>query len=360
MAKKFLHLVGVMGIVILSFMGIQTFAFEAEAENSVVINEQKSNLHVAGNSVTINEDVSRDLYAAGNNVVVNANVERNLIVGGNTVTVNGDVGGTIRIAGNTVTLSGNFDDDVIVFAGVTNLSDAIITGDLVVFTDTLELENVIVNEDFTGAYSTSSGDAVNDVVAGEVDRLDVDFDEYEKDDDDEEEQTSNSIAGWIGFILYKEIAAILVLLILFIFLKRRNRLHIPSLKFDMGLLKALGIGAIVVFVMPVILLLFTPFFPTVVLPLAIILISLFIVSSTFLPIFAANIIKNSFAQNTSIAPLVWWSYLGLVVFGLAFPIPFVGQLLGLLVFVLTLANFGFILHKLLSAITTYLSPRKKK
>ncbi len=79
-----------------------------EADEDVLINkESKSDVAIAGNTVTVNETVGGDLFAAGNTVTVNGDVEDSVRIGARTATINGTVYGNTLIFANTVYITAN-------------------------------------------------------------------------------------------------------------------------------------------------------------------------------------------------------------------------------------------------------------
>ena len=347
-----------LGVLVTLGLAVPGQAFEADSGDTVSTTETKSNFHVSANTITINENIEKDLVAAGNTILVNADIERNALLGGNQITINGDVGGSVRAAGNQLTLNGNFADDVIVAGNQITITDAVIEGDLVVGANTLNLVNSRVTGDLLAGYDNYDGDSVEEQVAGEVKTQDPELDE--KIEETKERGQGAAAVGVIVGTIWREIGTIVALLVLTLFLRKRNRLAIPSLHMDQRVFWnfLLGLGFIVIGpVLGGVLVIFGG--PTGI-GIVLSLIGLTLLSSIFLPVYLANLLKNSLGIGLGIFALTWVVYLLLLVFGVLQFVPFLGQILSVLVFVFFLANFGYVLTTLWRALSSYVAPRKHK
>ncbi len=96
-----------------------TFAMVIESGNTIVIDQPvHEDLYLAGGTVTINAPVYGDLVVAGGTIYINDTVARDILVVGGRVTINGYVGGKIRCLGGTVKIGGDVLGDVVI-AGAT-------------------------------------------------------------------------------------------------------------------------------------------------------------------------------------------------------------------------------------------------
>lgn len=93
------------------------------AGNTVSVGGESEYAFVAGNSVALNGDVSRDAFVAGNNVGISGNVARDLYTAGNLVNIRGTVGRDIYAGGKTVSLGGEIGGNVYLSADNIQLAD---------------------------------------------------------------------------------------------------------------------------------------------------------------------------------------------------------------------------------------------
>ncbi len=128
--------------------------FQTDKSGTIAIggNEKEvRNLYIAGNMLSINQNIKKDLLAAGNIITISNSVEDDLWAVGNTIVVRGDVGGSLRAAGSNLLIEGSVKEDVLVAGGnVTIAKSAAIGGDLIVAGGNLVVEgpvagNILVN-----------------------------------------------------------------------------------------------------------------------------------------------------------------------------------------------------------------------
>ncbi len=84
----------------------------------------------AGNEITIEKDIVKDLFLAANDIKVNGNVLRDTYLAANTITINGNLNRNSYIYASEVTLKGTFNGNVTVYAANINIEGAKITGTL--------------------------------------------------------------------------------------------------------------------------------------------------------------------------------------------------------------------------------------
>jgi len=140
--------------------------FRADRSGSTSINEAvNDDLYSAGNSVSLNGPISGDAVVAGNTVVISNDVGKSVLAAGGTLTVLGNVSDDVRIVGGNVFINGNVGHDVVVLGGQVNISSsASIGGDLVVLGGTVN-----INGPVRGNVYFRGGDAtINAAVSGSV------------------------------------------------------------------------------------------------------------------------------------------------------------------------------------------------
>ncbi|MBI4022925.1 hypothetical protein HY375_02060 [Candidatus Berkelbacteria bacterium] len=115
--------------------------------------------------------VNDTLLTAGNTVDLRGAITKDVFVAGNAVSVSDTVGGNVIAAGNTVQISGTVTGDVIVAAGSVVLTkEAVVTGDVLLFTGAAEILGTIDGDLDTYAGSIELGGTVagNVKVQGET------------------------------------------------------------------------------------------------------------------------------------------------------------------------------------------------
>lgn len=146
--------------------------FKSSQNGSVGIGatESAKNLYIAGQTVSIEGNVSKDLVAAGSAVAVNGDVDNSALVLGSTVSVKGNVGENLRVAGSDVTVSGNVGGDALLAGSNVTISDGtVISGDLLAAASTLTIAGD-VDGNLTG---TGSSVVISGKIKGDVDLKNV-------------------------------------------------------------------------------------------------------------------------------------------------------------------------------------------
>lgn len=157
---------------------VPIFGLAADVRTAEVVakDEKVSNLYLAGQSPTVDANVTGDLVAAGGTVTVNGDVSGGVIAAGN-VLINGAVAESIRVAGGTVTIDGTVGGDVLVFGGNVSLgTKSVVTGDVLVFGGTLDLKGKVlgsVKNTYVGTV-TIAGNVAGNVELARVGKLTVD------------------------------------------------------------------------------------------------------------------------------------------------------------------------------------------
>lgn len=343
---SFAKIISIISILFVGFLAIPvhsaTFLSNDEMKkDSIEITENKENFYAAGKKIKVSSIIRKDLVVSGGEVEITAKVERSLLVAGGTVKVNSQlIGSSTRIAGGSVELSGIFNDDVIITGGNIKIKDAQIKGDLVVSGGDVSVLNSKINGKFIGSYGNIDGD-LKSQVKGEIQEA-----KFERGKND---FTFVSVILKFG----QEFSVFIGLIFLVIFLNRRKKLEVSEIKintrFALDIISTLGFLLIPVIIFGISILLQ---FYTLVLTLWGIVILSFSLSVIYLPIYLANLIKNHSKLKLSLPILSGLSYLFLLVIGI---IPYIQVIGGVLVFILFLANYGFIVRKFLTLLNKGLS-----
>lgn len=120
-------------LVALAFLALLPGAASAATltwgENTVITQETKDNLYIAGGNAAVNAPIQGDLLAAGGVVTVSNSVRDDIAVGGGTVIINADIGGDARIAGGTLAInSRQVGGDLLVAGGNITLPPTLTVG----------------------------------------------------------------------------------------------------------------------------------------------------------------------------------------------------------------------------------------
>lgn len=312
-------------------------------DEELTVAEETENLYATGNSVRIIAPVMKDAIAAGNTVIVQSEVERNIVAAGNRVTIKSPfVGASVRAVGAEIRLTGTINEDVILAGRTVVIENAEINGDLVVVASTFTLRDSKIDGKFMGMYEKITGGSLENQVAGPITAKQAPHNE----------KKGQGILKRVN--LPWEISVIVTLIVVSMLLQYRNRLAIPSVRFNGVFVRDIFVGLCFLTV-PFLLMLVSFFvflFPLVV-PLAIGVYLMIPLVLMVLPIYIANIVRNSFLIEGSIVWMIVASYLVLFLINL---IPGL-KVLNLVVFVLFTASIGFLIRVKMQAVSTYLAPR---
>lgn len=134
----------------------------------VVLNEAEvhRNVYAVGAMVTNDSDIEGDLFAAGGRIIVSGSVEQDVNVAGGDITLKGDIGGDVRAGGGNIDISSQVAGDVLIGGGNVILDDsAFVGGDLYIGGG-----NVVVNSPVEGVLKIGGGEVtINSHIAGNVD-----------------------------------------------------------------------------------------------------------------------------------------------------------------------------------------------
>lgn len=341
-----IFLIGGCGLVIVLTLffaaPIQAAEYYPKDSNSdkVEIKSTRENVYASGNEVILKESIAKDIVAAGSKVEINGNVGRSIIAAGEEVTINSDrVAGNVRVAGKKINIKGNFGEEVIIAGRDVTIENSIIAGDLVIASDNLTIKNSQVLGNAKISYSKLDGD-LRSQIKGDI----------EENKDGQSKGFGSAIfgVGLAGFLAV-QFSVIVFLLVIGYLLFRKKVLENSEMKFDrrFGTDILISLGLLILTIPILILSFIIQLYPLVSL-LSIIACATFILTSFFLPIYVANFAKNTFKINSiKIQYLVAISYLVITILSI---IPVINIISFLVFFVLLLANFGFLVRKLVATV----------
>jgi hypothetical protein len=303
---------------------------QPDKEGRVVMSETiRDNYFAFGQRVEITGKTFKDLTVAAQEVIISApNVGRNLVAVGQTVTVdNSNVIGSAMLAGGTVTLSGNFFDDVMVTGADVRLENAVIHGDLIVSSGKLTVSKSSINGDLWGEYGSYTGDDLDAQVKGQL-----------KVNQGNATGKQDGLSGALMLKLPWAIGSLVGLFLLAWVLARFQKLYVPSLRLNKE--RALdGVWGLAMVVIPA-LIFMVSFIVLAFLQTGLLLgivYSLYALSAMYVPIYLSNIVKNTWTSKALrfrfLLPTI---YVAMVLLSW---VPVLGSLV---VFLVSLANFGFL------------------
>lgn len=96
------------------------------AGNTVSADGESEYAFIAGNSIALNGDCSRDVFMAGNNVGFSGSVGRDLYAAGNVLNIRGPIGRDVYAGGKLITLGGEIGGNVYLNAEEIQLADTLV------------------------------------------------------------------------------------------------------------------------------------------------------------------------------------------------------------------------------------------
>jgi len=128
----------------------------------------RDDLYIAGNQISITEEVRSDLLAVGNAISITSGIRKSVQAAGQTIEISAQVGDDIRVAGNHIGIGSSVGGDILAFGaeihlrrgadifgdvianGSSVIIDGVINGNLTVNAETVVLngsvdENVVIN-----------------------------------------------------------------------------------------------------------------------------------------------------------------------------------------------------------------------
>jgi cytoskeletal protein CcmA (bactofilin family) len=161
----------VIGVVVFSAppAGAVTFCSPTECQSiSFGIGEtHEGDLYAASNSIDVAGVLNGDLIGWAQTIMINGEVTGDLFVGGQTITIQGRVGDSARVFCNSLVVQGEIDGDLLIFAqSVTIAPGAVVTGDLVGIVQILTVEGTVGGKVKTGGQTVNlRGEVGGDVKA---------------------------------------------------------------------------------------------------------------------------------------------------------------------------------------------------
>lgn len=126
----------------------ETGAFSIETANDIrVIGQQiDQNAYIAGGSVTLDSEYTKDVFVAGGDVEISGKIAGDLIVMGGETRITGQVLGDIRIFGGRAIISGEVFGDLFIVAGKVDLvNGAKISGESIFVTAEMNQSSALNN-----------------------------------------------------------------------------------------------------------------------------------------------------------------------------------------------------------------------
>lgn len=382
MNKKFLGLAVVLAAVVVPEVIFGATVKTGEnyyLDANATIND---NLYSAGGTVGISGAVNGDLMVAGGSVIVSGPVSGDVAAAGGNITISSDIAGDLRIAGGSITVSKSTAGDLITAGGQINVladssfgKDIKIVGGSINFLGkalkSLDIKGgtVYINGQVSGDLKVMAEDiklGPNAVIAGNFNYSSpkeavleqgatvngkTDFKKVNLPERGEIVKTGKGV--FLGFLgvgwLVKTLMAITAALVLIYFFKpqTKNVLDSSMANFWKGVLR----GFAVLFLTPIAIII--SFMTVVGVFLGLIAmffyIAILILSLIFsILIFAKLCLKYLFKKDSY--ELNWWvAALSAVVFGIVCMVPFVGWILGFVVFLSSVGSVSsFVYVKLRS------------
>lgn len=378
-----------MKILLYLFVFLASFVVQAqyEADKEITLSEkQDDDVYLAGETIKIDAQVNGDAVLAGANIKVRDTINQDLIVAGGDINVKGYINDDIRAAGGELIIDTNVGDDVIIFGGeVLITKDAVINGNLIVFSGDVEMngtvngnmkayggklaingvikENIELQSDelvFNGEVTGTTKMVAEDITIGEKAKFFKDVDYWSKSGKvDFKESLINATANFnedlaedqkefpyyffgiaaLGIWIFYLLSAFLIILILNGLLK--NFWIKTAKNIDNNLPKGLGYGLVYLFIAPLIIII--SFIILIGVPIGLLLGAIYLFSIVIGHIVLALLITY-YINNKKRRNWGFWM-LSFVALGIAMLlrlvtlIPFLGVLISILIIALA---YGFI------------------
>lgn len=367
LTKKII-IVSVLG---LTFLPAVVFGYEIMRGETIVISRQQpvdGNLYVAAQNITIDQNINGDVFCAGQSVAINGNVAGSVFCAGQTVTINGSVEGSVRVAGNTIMINRDVGENVMALGAAVNLGEdarvgwdliigagnAVIRGDIGrsvygssgnVFIDGIVGDDVKLGLSKTGNQNNSQSPSLRigenariggtieyrsrnqaeiaqgAQISGEVKKIDI----TAKEDTQKEE-----FWGYVAGIIYSFLAALLVAFILIALFGNIIVSITNQMRERIG--TSIGLGLLLMIVAPIVIIILI--ITLVGIPLALILLALWVVALYFAEILAGisvgrYILKKDRDMEMTKKSLYTSALVGIALCWVFFSIPFIGWFLWL-------------------------------
>ena len=280
-------------------------------------------LFVAGQVVTINGTVNGSIFIAPQNITINGIVENSMYLAGSTIRVNSKTSGSVFLAGESIYLEEAAVIGKDIYAGGSTVYlDGIVSGDFFSSSDSVSITGTI-SGDLNYRSQKEAAISNNSQIAGEIN--------WKKIQPKPAERTMY-IPIWVRLVF-----SVLSSLVVWFFIRsiRPDFWMNMAERIMLDPLKALGTGAVVVLLTPIISLLLL--ITMIGAPLSMILFSLYsmslYISKIILSLFIGQWIRTKF--NWHHVQLFWLFLLSLITLSVVSIIPIVGW-----VFSFTIVSFG--------------------
>ena len=311
-----------LALVVLGLLVVPAVAFAAVMANDDVIPKDRvieGNYYLASKNPTVLGTINGDLIVFGGNVTVSGDIKNDLFVAGGTVVVNGNIGDDVRAFGGTVTLNGNVGGEAIVMGGNVIIGPSAVVGkDLTLGSGNPSVNvaakvsgKTIILRDNAAGKEKSRG-FVNNVMSGAW--------------------WYGQIIGLLGMLLFG--------LVLYSLLPKYMKKEAKYGANPKNFWKSLGLGFVALIVVPIaaIICFVTQIGVMIGFVLVFAYIVLIMVSVVFAGFIFANIVLGLIKKNGKAEIGLPCAMGGIVVLHLLTLVPFVGWLIGLVFFLLSMGT----------------------
>jgi len=320
----------------------------------------------AGTKVSISGSAENDVYIAGGSVTVNAPVKEDLVIIGGTVQVHGEVGDDLRVFGGEVTIADKVGGDLVMLGGTLKvLSTAEIEGDVLFFGGDLDIAgnvkgSVAGNADYVRIDSGIGGDV--DVAAVESlsfgDRAEIMGDVSYRSINELARSQSSVVVGDINqeklnldgglgkYALLPTLVVLFAALSAFLLFKKQLQGLVNTTDSSYGVNGLIGLGAMIIVPVVGVLLLVSilGIIPGILVLAAYltIILAAWTVSGIILGTFVLSLFNKS--KDVTLSATI----LGVVLMSLLTMLPYVGPLIGVVVFLIVLGGMARIIYNKIS------------
>jgi hypothetical protein len=325
--------------IILGFFSLKTEAaqFFPKNENQkevLQINSSDQNVYAASNKINVLESVQKDLILLGEEINILAPVGRSVMAVGSNININTQIFGATRLAGQKIILTGNFGEEILIAADEVVIKDSQISGDLYITATKVTIQNSKILGNSNINYNELNGD-VKSQTAGQVSLS-------------KQENYSKNFGELAGVFLVwvlvaQQISNILFLLVICYWLNKKKALQSSEIMFDNNFGKDVAIGiACWILMVPFLILSFIFQFYFLAFTIGGLIMLTYGLAQAVSSVYLANLFKNSMKIEMDIKLLIFLCYLGILILNF---IPFINVFGGLFLFVVSSANYGFLLRK---------------
>ncbi|MFA6252290.1 MAG: hypothetical protein WCX74_02730 [Candidatus Paceibacterota bacterium] len=280
MIKKYFFLILSLFLIPISFVAAATFS---SGEKVFMQGDAiEGNAFLAGNTVTVDNEIRGDLFAAGEKIFINGKINGDLICVAKEIIINGEVNGNVRCAFQEIRIRGNIERSVLglgekihiekdssigrdlIFAGAEATVDGTVKGSLDINSSSLAINGMVgqnvnyysdeENSENTGLFINSGSNVNGNVnynafgqvkgdtaksVLGTVNKYDPEIKNIRND-------VKTNVIAQLGFLVS------LILTTLALVLVGKNSLQKLVKRMVPSVWSSVGIGAICFFALPVI------------------------------------------------------------------------------------------------------------